>query len=72
MPGRVAASILWALAQTSRDSLVVRNAAFDLRFGRPAMREALLRGEDPDAVTARDAGSVTEWRRQVAPFRLYQ
>ena len=51
-PGRTGASILWALSQTSRDSLVVRAAAFDLRFGRPAMREALLRGEDPDAVVA--------------------
>jgi uncharacterized protein YbbC (DUF1343 family) len=71
-PGRTSASILWALGQTSRDSLVVRDAAFDLRFGRPAMREALLRGEDPDAVVARDAGAVAEWRQKVAPFRLYQ
>ena len=71
-PGRTGASILWALSQTSRDSLVVRDAAFDLRFGRRALREALLRGEDPDAVVARDAGAVAEWQRQVAPFRLYQ
>jgi uncharacterized protein YbbC (DUF1343 family) len=71
-PGRTGASILWALSQTSRDSLVVRAAAFDLRFGRPAMREALLRGEDPDAVVARDAEAVREWRQKVAPFRLYQ
>ncbi|MEP6730230.1 MAG: DUF1343 domain-containing protein [bacterium] len=71
-PGRTSASILWALAQTSRDSLVVRDAAFDLRFGRPVMRQALLRGEDPDAVVAHDADAVAEWRRKVAPFRLYQ
>ena len=70
--GRTGAAILWALARTSPDSLVVRAATFDLRFGRPAMREALLRGEDPDTVVARDAAAVAAWRRQVAPFLLYR
>jgi uncharacterized protein YbbC (DUF1343 family) len=70
--GRTGATILWALARTSPDSLVVRGATFDDRFGRPAMREALLRGEDPDVVVARDDATVAEWLRQVAPFRLYR
>ncbi len=70
--GRTGAAVLWALARTSRDSLVVRGAAFDERFGRPPMREALLRGEDPDAVVAQDDDAVAEWRRQVAPFLLYR
>lgn len=70
--GRTGAAILWALARTSRDSLVVRAATFDERFGRPAMREALLRGEDPDAVVAPDDAAVAAWRREVAPYLLYR
>jgi uncharacterized protein YbbC (DUF1343 family) len=70
--GLTGAAILWALGRTSPDSLVVHAAAFDERFGRPAMREALLRGEDPATVVARDDDAVAAWRRQVAPFLLYR
>jgi uncharacterized protein YbbC (DUF1343 family) len=70
--GRTGAAILWALGRTSPDSLVVRAATFDLRFGRPAMREALLHGEDPDEVVARDDADVEAWRRELAPYRLYR
>ena len=71
-PGRTGAAILWALARTSPESLVVRGATFDDRFGRREMREALLRGDDPDRVVAGDDGAVAAWHRKVAPFRLYQ
>ena len=47
-------------------------AAYDDRFGQPAMREALLRGEDPDSVVAPDASAVARWERAVAPFKLYR
>ncbi|HET9011013.1 MAG TPA: hypothetical protein VFN38_04325, partial [Gemmatimonadaceae bacterium] len=70
--GRTAASVLWAVARTSPDSLVVRGAAFDDRFGRPGMRAALLRGDDPDAVVAADDAAVEAWRRELAPYRLYR
>ncbi len=70
--GRTGAAILWAVARTARDSLVVRDATFDDRFGRPAMREALMRGDDPDAVVARDGAAVAAWSREVARYRLYQ
>lgn len=70
--GRTGAAVLWALARTSHDSLVVNGPAFDLRFGRPAMREALMRGDDPDAAVARDDSAVAEWLRRVAPYRLYE
>lgn len=70
--GRTGAAVLWALHRTSPDSLVVRGATFDDRFGRPWMREAILRGEDPDAVVARDDPAVEAWRREMAPFLLYR
>ena len=70
--GRTGSAILWAVARAAGDSLVVRAATFDDRFGRPAMREAILRGEDPDAVVARDDGAVAEWLRRVAPYRIYR
>jgi uncharacterized protein YbbC (DUF1343 family) len=70
--GRTGAALLWAIARTSPGSLVVRPAVWDDRFGRPAMREALLRGEDPDVVVARDDAEVAAWLRQVAPFRIYR
>ena len=70
--GRTGAAVLWALHRTSPDSLVVRGATFDDRFGRPWMREAILRGEDPDAVVARDDSAVEAWRREMAPYLLYR
>ena len=70
--GRTGAAVLWALARANRDSLTVRAATFDDRFGRPAMREALMRGDDPDAVVGRDDEAVAAWNRLVAPYRLYR
>jgi uncharacterized protein YbbC (DUF1343 family) len=70
--GRTGAALLWAIGRASPESLVVRARAYDERFGRPAMREALLRGEDPDVVVGRDAAAVAAWRQEVAPFRLYR
>lgn len=71
-PGRTGAALLWAVGRASPDSFVVRGATFDDRFGRPRMREALLRGEDPDVVVAGDDDAVAEWTRKVARFRLYR
>jgi uncharacterized protein YbbC (DUF1343 family) len=70
--GRTAAALLWAAAMASPDSLVIRAATFDERFGRPAMREALLRGMDPDSVLRGDAEVVDAWHRRVAPYLLYR
>ena len=39
-PAGPRAAILWAVQRAAPDSLVVRGAVFDDRFGRPAMREA--------------------------------
>ena len=70
--GRTAAAVLWAVQRANADSLVVNARSFDERFGRPAMRQAILRGEDPDDVALRDADAVGVWQRKVAPFRLYE
>jgi uncharacterized protein YbbC (DUF1343 family) len=71
-PGRTAAAILWAVHRAAPDSLVVRARAFDERFGRPAMREAIMAGEDPDVVVARDSAAVAAWWRAVARYRIYR
>jgi uncharacterized protein YbbC (DUF1343 family) len=71
-PGRTGAALFWAIARVAPESLVVRPAAFDERFGRPWMREALLRGDDPDAVVRADSSAVSAFVRKVAPFRLYR
>jgi uncharacterized protein YbbC (DUF1343 family) len=70
--GRTGAALLWAIRRVNADSLVVHTATWDDRFGRPAMREAIMRGEDPDVVVARDDEAVAGWLRRVAPFRLYE
>ena len=70
--GRTGAAILWAVRRAAPDSLLVQPRGFDERFGRPAMREALMRGEDPDAVVARDDASVDAWWRAVARYTIYR
>ena len=71
-PGRTGAALLWAIHRVAPDSLVVRAAAFDERFGRPPMREAIMRGDDPDVVVARDRDAVEAWWRAVAQYRIYR
>ena len=70
--GRVGAAILWALARTHADSLRVTARSFDLRFGSPSMREALMRGEDPDAVIDREAAAVALFQRSTRRFLMYR
>jgi len=71
-PGRTGAALLWAIRRVAPDSLVVRGPVFDDRFGRPSMREAIMRGEDPDVVVARDSAAVNSWWRAVARYTLYR
>lgn len=70
--GRLGAAIVWALVRTSPESLVVLPANFDLRWGSPAMRLALLRGEDPDVVLARDSAAVRRFRERAQPYLIYR
>ncbi|MDX2184177.1 MAG: DUF1343 domain-containing protein [Gemmatimonadaceae bacterium] len=66
------ASLFWAIAKAHPDSLKVRDEGFDRTFGPAALRQALLAGESPRAVLARDSAAVTAFRRRVAPFLLYR
>lgn len=60
---RVAATLLWAVARANGSALRLDTAAFDLRFGSPAARAALLRGDDPDAVIDRMRPDLVAFER---------
>jgi hypothetical protein len=63
---------LWAINKTSGSDLKLTDRAFDLRFGSAAIREALLRGEDPDAVIDRELAEVFAFREQTRRYLLYR
>jgi uncharacterized protein YbbC (DUF1343 family) len=69
---RVAATLLWAVARVSRDSLRLDTAAFDRRFGSPTARTALLRGDDPDVVVNRLRKAVSAWEKRARRYMLYR
>jgi hypothetical protein len=69
---RVGAALLWAIAKVNPDSLQIRNATFDARFGTPALREALLRGEDPDSVIDGELPKVVAFEQRTRKYRLYR
>lgn len=72
-PGRIAATILWALARTSPDSLRITDTlGFDLRFGSPEIRRALMAGQDPDALMDREYAAAYAFREQVRKYFLYR
>jgi uncharacterized protein YbbC (DUF1343 family) len=66
------AAMFWAIAKAHRDSLKVRDEGFDRTFGPAALRLALLAGESPRTVMARDTAAVAAFRRRVAPYLLYR
>ncbi|MEO7501701.1 MAG: DUF1343 domain-containing protein [Gemmatimonadaceae bacterium] len=70
-PSRVGAALLWAIAKTSRAGLVINDRAFDLRFGSPSIREALLRGDDPDGVIDREYKAAFAFRERTRRYLLY-
>ena len=70
--GRVGAAILWAVARANADSLRLQDRGFDLRFGDPAARVALLRGDDPDSVVDRHLPGVVAFTTRARRFHLYR
>lgn len=69
---RVGASLLWAINKTAGSRLTIRNRDFDLRFGAPAVREALLRGDDPDVLIDREYKEAYAFREATRQYLLYK
>ena len=69
---RVGATLLWAINKTAGSRLTIDNRAFDLRFGAPAVREALLRGDDPDVLIDREYKSAYAFREATRQYLIYK
>ncbi len=69
---RVGASLLWAINKTAGTRLTIRNRDFDLRFGSPAVREALSRGEDPDVLIDREYRAAYAFREATRQYLIYR
>jgi len=70
--GTVAAAILSAVRATNPDSLRITNATFDLRFGSPSIREAIMRGEDPLPIMAREKAIADAFANRMRRYWIYQ
>ncbi len=69
---RVGASLLWAINKTAGSKLTIRSRDFDLRFGSPSVREALLRGDDPDVVIDREYKAAYAFREATRQYLIYR
>jgi len=69
---RVGASLLWAIHKTAGSRLTIDNRGFDLRFGSSRVREALLRGDDPDVLIDREYKSAYAFRERTRQYLLYK
>jgi uncharacterized protein YbbC (DUF1343 family) len=69
---RVGAAIVWALGRSSADSLRITARTFDLRFGAPEARVALLGGADPDEVIDGMLAGVLAFERRARAYLLYR
>jgi beta-N-acetylhexosaminidase len=68
---RIGAALLWAIARVNPDSLRIREASFDERFGPARLREQLVKGEDPDTVIDDQLPLIIDFERSTKPYRLY-
>jgi len=69
---RVGASLLWAINKTAGTRLTISNRDFDLRFGSPRVREALLRGDDPDVLIDREYRAAYTFRESTRQYLIYR
>ncbi len=70
--GRIGAAVLWAIQRASGDSLRVQARGFDLRFGTPAGREALLGTGDPDEVIDAALPGVVAFQQATRKYLIYR
>jgi uncharacterized protein YbbC (DUF1343 family) len=69
---RVGASLLWAINKTAGNRLTIENRGFDLRFGSPGVRQAILRGDDPDALIDREYKAAYAFRDATRQYLIYK
>jgi uncharacterized protein YbbC (DUF1343 family) len=69
---RVGATLLWAINKTAGSKLTIRDRDFDLRFGSPGVRQALLRGEDPDVLIDREYRAAYAFREATRQYLIYK
>ena len=69
---RVGASLLWAINRTAGSRLTIDARSFDLRFGSPQDRVALLRGDDPDVIIDREYKAAYAFREQTRQYLIYK
>jgi len=69
---RVGATLLWAIRKTAGDKLTIQNRGFDLRLGSPSVREALLRGDDPDVIIDREYKAAYAFREKTRQYLIYR
>lgn len=68
---RLTAGLLSAIHTANPGQLTIDQTRFDRLFGSPAAREAILRGEDPDAVIDRTYGPAYAFRERVRKYLIY-
>lgn len=69
---RVGATLLWAINRTAGSRLTIDPRAFDLRFGSPQDRIALLRGDDPDIIIDREYKAAYAFREATRQYLIYK
>jgi uncharacterized protein YbbC (DUF1343 family) len=69
---RLGASLLWAINKTAGARLTINNRDFDLRFGSPSVREALLRGDDPDVLIDKEYKAAYAFREATRQYLIYR
>lgn len=69
---RVGASLLWAINRTAGSRLTINARQFDLRFGSPQDRVALLRGDDPDVIIDREYRAAYAFRESTRQYLIYK
>src|SRR3954464_14153440 len=69
---RVGANLLWAINRTAGSRLTINAREFDLRFGSPQDRVALLRGDDPDAIIDREYKAAYAFRKATRQYLIYR
>jgi len=69
---RVGATLLWAINKTAGSRLTIEDRGFDLRFGSPSLRQALLRGEDPDVLIDKEYKAAYAFRDATRQYLIYK